>query len=130
MRFFYNGISYGPSVNKNQIYSGKQLVELIVFTIKQLYNEGWDITKDDIDILSKIDLNNIQFNDIIQCQEICGADLVPASLVPASLVPASLVPASLVPASLVPASLVPAVVWTDWGQEGHDDDVLYTPSKL
>jgi hypothetical protein len=110
MRFFYNGISYGPSVNKNQIYSGKQLVELIVFTIKQLYNEGWDITKDDIDILSKIDLNNIQFNDIIQCQEICGADLVPASL--------------------VPASLVPAVVWTDWGQEGHDDDVLYTPSKL
>jgi hypothetical protein len=79
MRFFYSGISYGPCVNKNQIYSDKQLVELIIFTIKQLYNEGWDITKDDVDILSKIDLNNIQCNDIIQCQEICGADLYTTS---------------------------------------------------
>ena len=43
MRFFYNGISYGPSVNKNQIYSGKQLVELMEEQWENLKNQKQQI---------------------------------------------------------------------------------------
>lgn len=79
MHFLYTGIAYGPNVNKNAIYTDRQLVHLIVYTIKQLYHSSWDITIDEINHLSKIDLNNIQDKDVLYCQELCGADIVTSS---------------------------------------------------
>ena len=76
MRFSYDGISYGPSVNKNQSYTGKELVELVVYTIKQLYHEKWDITLDEYNHIGKIDIDNIDLDDILYCQELCGAAVI------------------------------------------------------
>jgi len=76
MRFFYDGISYGPTVNKNQSYTGTELVELIVHTIKQLYHEGRDITMEEYNHIGKIDIDNINIDTIMYCQELCGARII------------------------------------------------------
>ena len=76
MLFYYDGISYGPSVRHNQSYTGKELVELIVYTIKQVYHEGYDITLDEYNDIGKIDIDNIDLADILYCQELCGAAVI------------------------------------------------------
>lgn len=73
MRFLYTGIACGEYVNTNNIYTGEELVKLIVNTINLLYNTGWDLSPDDV---CCIDTNNITLDDILFCQELCGADII------------------------------------------------------
>ena len=76
MRFFYTGIAFGHCINKNRTYTGDELVRLIVETVKNIYQDGWDITPDECHQIEKIDLNNITLDDIMFCQELCGADVI------------------------------------------------------
>tara|TARA_Y100000768_G_scaffold381825_3_gene361127 strand:- start:4665 stop:4910 length:246 start_codon:yes stop_codon:yes gene_type:complete len=76
MRFFYTGIAFGHCINKNRTYTGDELVRLIVETVKKLYDKGWDFGPDECQHIDKIDLNNIKLDDIMFCQELCGADVI------------------------------------------------------
>ena len=76
MRFLYTGIAFGHCINKNQTYTGDELVQLIVKTAQHLCDNGWDITPDECHHIGKIDLNNIGIDDILYCQELCGADII------------------------------------------------------